>query len=814
VRKAILPVLKISLLFSFLLGLCLGAAAQEELLYQLPPKAIADIVDAPGSPIVIPSPDAKVLLIVEKPALPSIQEVAQPELKLAGLRINPRSNGPAQSRTEYYKKLIFKNLASMKEYPLTNVPAEARIADLEWSPDSKKLAFTVTRPDGIELWIAYAADGKAVRLTNPILNGVMGYGFFQWLSDSRHLVCHTVPANRSPLPVKDMVPRGPVVQSNEGTVAPVQTIQDLLKDKYDEALFTYYATAQLAIVDLEGRSRPIGEPGIIAEVDPSPDGNFILVNSIQRPFSYLVAYSEFPQIYEIWDREGKRVKKIADVPLAEDVPPGNDAVRKGPRDFQWRGDAPATLYWAEAQDGGDPGKAADIRDRIFCLAAPFSGKVQEGPALKYRLRGISWGTGSLALLNQFWWKTRQARVDRFEPDALDKPLEPIFAYSSEDRYADPGRFISRLNLYGRSVLRSDKEGRTLYLSGKGASPEGDRPFIDQYDLPSGKTTRLWRSAAPYYEIFAAFSGPGNDLVLTSREGKKVPPNYFLRNLKTGKLKQVTFFRHPFPALKDVEKRIIRYTRPDGVELSGNLYLPAGYKNADGPLPVLMWAYPQEFKSKAAAGQMNDSPYRFIRISPYSTLLWITQGYAVLDNPTMPIVGEGKQEPNDTYIEQLVASAQAAVDKLVAMGVADRKRVAVGGHSYGAFMTANLLAHSRIFAAGIARSGAYNRTLTPFGFQAEERLLWQAPDTYIKMSPFMFADKVKDPILLIHGQADDNTGTFPIQSERLYHALKGNGATVRLVLLPNEAHGYDARESVMHMLWETYNWLEKYVKKSK
>lgn len=789
-------------------------AAQEELLYQTPPKEIAAIVDAPGNPFVIPSPDGQTLLIVERPALPSIQEVAQPELKLAGLRINPRTNGPTQSRTAYYKKLLFKNLASMKEYPLTGLPAAARISDLDWSLDSGKLAFTVTRPDGIELWIAYSADGKAVKLTGPVLNGAMEYQFFQWLSDSRRLVCNTVPENRQPLPEKDIVPKGPVVQSNEGTAAPVRTFQDLLKDKYDEALFSHYATSQLLLVDLAGKAKPIGEPGIIAAVDPSPDGSYILVNLIKTPFSYLVSYREFPQTYEIWDKEGKLAKKLADIPLAEDVPTGNDAVRKGPRDFQWRSDAPAALYWAEAQDGGDPAKDAEIRDKIFCLEAPFAGKIQEGPALKYRLAGISWGTGSTAMLRHFWWKTRRVRTDLFAPDFPERPVREIFDYSSEDRYADPGRFISMPNRFGRSVLRSGNDGRDLYLTGRGASPEGDRPFIDRFDLPTGKTTRLWRSAAPYYETFAAFVDTQNNVVLTSREGKKVQPNYFLRNLKAGKLKQVTFFKHPFPALKDVEKQIIRYKRPDGVELNGSLYLPVGYKKTDGPLPVLMWAYPQEFKSRAAAGQLSDSPFRFIRISPYSTLLWLTQGYAVFDNPTMPIVGEGQQEPNDTYIEQLVADAQAAVDKLVEMGIADRKRVAIGGHSYGAFMTANLLAHSRLFAAGIARSGAYNRTLTPFGFQAEERLLWQAPDTYIKMSPFMFADKVKDPLLLIHGQADDNSGTFPIQSERFYHALKGNGATARLVLLPNEAHGYAARESVMHLLWETYNWLERYVKRSK
>ena len=794
-----------------LLALCACLAAQEELTYQLPPKAIADIVDAPGNPFVIPSPDAKTLLIIEQPALPSIRDVSQPELKLAGLRINPRTNGPSLSRTTYFKKMAFKSLASPREYPLAGLPADARVSGLEWSPDSARLAFTVTRTDGIELWVASAADGSSVRLTGPVLNGVMEYPFVRWLSDSRHLLCSMVPSDCSPLPEKDIVPKGPVVQSNEGKVAPVWTFQDLLKDKYDETLFSHFATSQLAIVDLEGRAQPIGVPGIIATADPSPDGNFILVNLVQRPFSYLVPYTAFPQAFEVWDREGKRVKRIADIPLAEDVPPGNDAVRKGPRAFTWRSDAPAALFWVEAQDGGDPAKEAEIRDKVFCLAAPFTGQVLEGPALKYRLSHFSWGTGLLAMVNQFWWKTRRVRVELFQPDAPLHPMRNIFDYSSEDRYANPGSFVEISNRYGLPVLRTDPGGRALYLAGRGASPEGDRPFIDRYELASGKATRLWRSTAPYYEVFTRFVEPENRMVLTSREGRKVQPNYFLRDLKTGKLKQVTFFKHPFPALKDVEKQIIRYKRLDGVELSGNLYLPVGYKKTDGPLPVLMWAYPQEFKSRSAAGQLRDSPYRFIRISPYSTVLWVTQGYAVLDNPAMPIVGEGKQEPNDTYIEQLVASAQAAVDKLVEMGVADPKRVAIGGHSYGAFMTANLLAHSRIFAAGIARSGAYNRTLTPFGFQAEERLIWQAPDTYMRMSPFMYAHQVKDPILLIHGQADDNSGTFPIQTERFYHALKGNGATVRMVLLPNEAHGYDARESVMHMLWETWGWLEKFVK---
>lgn len=228
----------------------------------------------------------------------------------------------------------------------------------------------------------------------------------------------------------------------------------------------------------------------------------------------------------------------------------------------------------------------------------------------------------------------------------------------------------------------------------------------------------------------------------------------------------------------------------------------------------MWAYPAEFKSADAAGQVKDSPYKFNRISYWGPQAFLTMGYTVLDNFSVPIVGEGDKEPNDTYIPQLVASAEAAVDEVVRRGVADRNRIAVGGHSYGAFMTANLLTHTRLFKAGIARSGAYNRTLTPFGFQAEERNYWQAPDVYNAMAPFNYADHIKDALLMIHGEQDNNSGTFPIQSERMYAAVKGLGGTARLVLLPNEAHAYRARESIMQMLAEMNNWLETYVKQAK
>ena len=231
---------------------------------------------------------------------------------------------------------------------------------------------------------------------------------------------------------------------------------------------------------------------------------------------------------------------------------------------------------------------------------------------------------------------------------------------------------------------------------------------------------------------------------------------------------------------------LTYKRADGVPLSFELYLLPDY----GPgtrLPTLIWAYPREFNDADTAGQVFGSSKRFTEVTGYSQLFHVLNGFAVLDNASMPVVGD-VDTVNDTYIKQIVDDAKAAIDKAAEMGVTDPARVAVVGHSYGAFMTANLLAHCDLFKAGIAESGAHNRTLTPFGFQSERRTIWQAPDVYIKMSPFMYADKIKTPMLLIHGEADDNDGTFPIQSDRMYQAIRGNGGVARLVFLPFEAHG--------------------------
>jgi dipeptidyl aminopeptidase/acylaminoacyl peptidase len=792
----------------FSLSLLSAPAAAD---YQMPPKAIADLVDAPPTPSVMRDPSNQWMLILERPNLISIEELAQPEFRLAGMRINPRTHGP--SRLSYYTAMKLLSIEGGIEIAVKGLPQDARIRNVRWAPDSKKVAFVITKATGQDLWVADAENGSARKLISDSISSVYGLPF-AWLGDSKTLICKTVPDDMGPAPAAQTVPTGPVIQQTSGREAPARTYQDLLKNPHDQAMFEHLATVQITKVRLTGNRRAIGATGIIRRVQPSPDGRYILVETVHKPFSYLVPASRFPYRVEVWDLDGNLVKQIADLPLAEEIPIAFGAVPTGPRSFGWRSDVPAMLYWVEAQDGGDPKAEAQIRDKVYTLSTPFAADPKPLASLELRYSGITWGNKNLALAYGRRWKDRRMHVWSIDPDSPESDKTLLFDYSWQDRYNVPGSVLTKRLPNGYSVLLMDKRQKMIYLAADGASPEGDRPFIDQFRLANKKKTRLWRCEAPYYETPVDFLNLRKLKLLTRRESINEPANYFLRNLKRNRISQITHFPHPTPQLKDVQKELIRYERADGVKMTATLYLPPGYKAEDGPLPMLMWAYPREFKSAKAAGQVTSSPYRFVRVSGSSPLLWLAAGFAVLDNPTMPIVGEGDDEPNDKYVEQLVASAKAAVDEVVRRGVAERGRIAIGGHSYGAFMTANLLANSDLFSAGIARSGAYNRTLTPFGFQAEERTYWQAPEVYFKMSPFMHANDIDEPILLIHGQMDNNSGTHPMQSERFYNAIKGHGGTARLVMLPHESHGYRARESIMHMLREMTDWLEKYVKDGK
>jgi dipeptidyl aminopeptidase/acylaminoacyl peptidase len=790
--------------------------AQTNLQYQLPPKAIVDIVDALPTPGIALSPAGAAggkrwMLIEHFSGLPTIADLAQPELRLAGLRFNPKTDGPSRGRD--VTSLELQALPSGKATAVAGMPEHAKIRFADWSPDGRRISFVnisdAQQDAGLSLWIVDVETAQARRLPGITLNGIFGAPC-EWLGDSQGLVCRTVPAGRGAAPVRSEVPTGPVVQENLGRVTPGATFEDLLKNPEDEQLFDYYATSQFALVRLDGGSVLMGKAGVFVESTPSPDGKWVLLFERHHPYTYLLPYSAFPERVSAVNLKTGTARQFVDKPLEDNIPNIHDAVAPGPRDYEWRSDAPATVFWAEAGDGGDPRNEAPVRDALFLLDAPFDRAPRKLAELPVRYRRVAWGNDHLALVEELRWKDRKRVILAAAPGAAAAPVK-LFEGSFEDRYHDPGTAVEERNAAGKLVIQMTADGKGIYFRGEGASPEGDKPFLSVMNAANGEEKQLWQSAAPKFEVAAAVLDSRAGTVLIRRESQEQSPNYYLEKIAASSSEQITFFPNPYGTGPLPKKQVLHYKRADGVDLSANLYLPPGYKPADGPLPTLLEAYPTEYKTKAAAGQVSGSPYQFAFLNWGSPVPFVTEGYAVLESASIPIIGEGKSEPNDTYVEQLVASAKAAIDEGVRLGVVDRNRVAVMGHSYGAFMTANLLAHSDLFKAGIARSGAYNRTLTPFGFQNEERTYWQAPEVYYKMSPFSFADKIKTPILLIHGEADNNSGTFPIQSERLFSALKGHGATVRFVLLPLEAHGYAGRESVLHMFWEMNNWLNTYVK---
>lgn len=802
------------LLLFFAVTLC-PVGAQISLKYQEPPKTMIDLVDARLTPSVEVSPgdgqNSRWLLIEAISALPSIADLAQPELRLAGLRFNPKTNGPSRGR--YVTALSLKALPDGAEKSVEGLPAGAKIRFVSWAPDARHVSFVnvsdAPADAGLTLWIVDVASAQARHVPGLKLNGIFGRPC-EWLADSRSLICKAVPKGRGAAPTRNEVPTGPVIQENLGRVTPGPTFEDLLKNPEDEAIFDNHATSQVVLVDLDGKTATVGKPGVIESASASPDGRYALLDERHHPYSYLLPFQMFPERMSVIDLKSGNSKQLADKPLEDTVQNIHDAVPTGPREFDWRSDAPATVFWVEAADGGNPKVEAPVRDRLFALDAPFQGSPRQFAELPLRFSSVKWGNGRVAIVEEERWKDRKRIMLAVSP-AAPGPEVKLFEGSFEDHYHDPGRPFEVMNGAGKLVVRTTPDGNGMYLHSEGASPEGDQPFVSLMSLANGEMKRLWQSAPPFLERPMAVVDTAAPAILIERESPDANPNYYLKNIAKNSLEQVTRFPNPYGNSALPKKQVLKYKRADGVELSANLYLPPGYKTGDGPLPTLMEAYPTEYKTKAAAGQISGSPYAFPFLSWGSPVPFTTQGYAVLENATIPIVGEGQAEPNDTYVEQLVASAKAAIDEGARLGVVDRNRVAVMGHSYGAFMTANLLAHSDLFKAGIARSGAYNRTLTPFGFQNEDRTYWQAPEIYYKMSPFSYADKIKTPILLIHGEADNNTGTFPIQSERLFSAIKGQGGTVRFVLLPLESHGYTGRESVLHMFWEMNNWLNTYVK---
>ena len=800
-------------LLTFLfIGISFSAiTAQENVTYQKPSKEILELADYQRAPTVNMDSKKEYMLLSYRNTYKTLDDLNQEEMRLGGLRINPITN--ISSSVTYTNNLKLRKVKDKNEIQVKGLPENARITNVSWSPNEKKIAFTNTTNFGVELWIIDVITATANKITSDNLNANLGNPF-NWMNDNQTLLVKVLPKNRKPLiDEKKNVPKGPTVSIADGSKSQNRTYQDLLKNKTDEANFESLVNSELYKISISGKAELFKTADIYAGESFSPDGKYLMLTTIQKPFSYIVPLSRFPQKSVVYDVSGKEIKLVNEVPLTEIMPKGFSSVRKGKRSMLWRSDQPATLFYVEALDEGDQAKEVALRDEIFIWEAPFNNDATSFFKTKQRFAGIMWGNENNTIVYDSWYDTRNTKTYLVNPSNLTAETKIISDRNSQDIYSDPGNFETKKNEFNRYVLAIENDN--AYLIGNGFTKNGQFPFIDEFNLKTKKTKRLYTSTyTNKKEDLLSVEDFKKGEVLVLIQSKNEYPNYFMRNIKSkNKLTQITAFTNPFESIKNVYKEVIKYKRKDGVELSGTLYLPANYDRTakKEKLPLLIWAYPAEFKDKNSAGQNDKNPNEFTFPSYGSFVYWVTKGYAVLDDASFPIIGEDKTEPNDTFIPQLVSNAEAAIDAVDNLGFINRKKVAVGGHSYGAFMTANLLTHSNLFACGIARSGAYNRTLTPFGFQSEQRNFWDVPEIYAGMSPFNTADKMKTPLLLVHGDADNNPGTFTLQSERYFQALKGLGAPVRLVLLPKEAHGYAAKDNILHLLWEQDQFLEKYLK---
>ena len=790
--------------------------------YKQPPEPLLGVIRAPLNPSPTIDPTGKTLLLITQPQYPGIERVAEPYLKLAGVRVEPR-NGARHDRSNGYgirtclEGFSLLSVEGGKQTPVV-LPAGACPSGPSWSPDGRQFAFANTTDAGTELWVADVASGAVRRIDGVALNTVLG-AELQWLGARNALLIKRVPDGRGPEPKKAAVPPGPEIKEAIAGKGESSTYEarDTLSGPEDEALFDYYARAQLAVVEVAtGKVRDVGAPAVYTSVSGAPDGRHVRVHTLQRPYSYVTTYARFAQDVAVLDVDSGKLTAIARLPVADRVPV--QGVPTGPRSFSWRANQPATLVWAEALDGGDWKVEVPARDKLMTLAAPFTGKPRQFAQLAQRYAGLAWFEhGSQALSyeydnNRNWQTTRLIDADKPGSGRV------LWDLSSDERYADPGSPDFRVLANGAAVL-NEKDG-ALFLSGDGASPAGDRPFFDRYELATGNTERLFRSPATALERVIGFAGDDTGKLLTWHQSPMDPPNLYLRALgapvasaaageavMTSTATPITQFADPTPLVRQIKKRLVNYTRNDGVALSFTLYTPPGYQEGT-QVPAVLYAYPMDYADPSKAGQVSGSEQTFTRLANYRLLLMA--GYAIIDNAAFPIVGDPKNA-YDTYLEQLVANAQAAVDKAVALGVVDRQRIGVTGHSHGALMTANLLAHTDLFRAGVASSGGYNKTLTPFGFQSERRSFWVAPKAYDEASAFFHADKINEPLLIVHGNDDANPGTEPTQSPRLFQAIRGNGGTARLVMLPFEPHWYTARESNEHFVTEMLEWFDRYVK---
>ena len=793
--------------------------------YDQPPKYILDVMRAPSPPNPSVNPANDTMLLVSTQDYPPMSRVATPFLKLAGARIEPANHskhdtpggyGIAPCGRDYELVRIAVGTRTPVQLPPGACPDRP-----SWSADGKRFAFANVTATSVELWIGDAKTGKTSKVPGVALNPMFGEEM-QWMPDQKSLLVKLVPKNLGAPPANSVGPTGPSIQETSGEKGQSSTYEnrDTLNNKHDEDVFDYYAVSQLALVDASSMAiTTLGKSANYDSLDPAPDGRNVLVSVIHKPYSYVTTYDRFPKEIQIWnvsDRAKISTHTIASLPLADRVP--IHGVPVGPRGFNWRQTDPATLVWAEALDGGDWNVKVPARDKLMMQKAPFTTPAAELLRTEQRFAGVTWAEkANVTLLTEYDNNRHWVKSFIIDVDSPQTKPRLLWDLSTDEKYGNPGSPVRKQLPNGAVVLR--QEGDAIFMAGTGASPEGDRPFLDKLDLVTLKSERLFRSDNASFERFLSFTGSDSRKFLTWHQSAMDPPNAYTRTLGaattaatgeaafTSTRTALTHMADPAPAVRAIKKRLVKYKRDDGLDLSFTLYTPPDYKEGTR-VPTILYAYPLDYADASKAGQVTGSQATFTRLRQYRLLL--LAGYAIIDNAAFPIVGDPKKA-YDTYTPQLVADAKAAVDEAVRLGVADPNRIGVTGHSHGALMTVNLLTHSDLFRAGVATSGSYNKTLTPFGFQSERRSVWEAPDVYQKVSPFFYADKIKTPVLIMHGADDANPGTTPLQASKLYEAIRGNGGTTRLVMLPHEPHWYAAAESNEQMVYEMLRWFDKYVK---
>ena len=772
--------------------------------YMSPNEKISQLINAAPLPVVKFTPDAEKMIIFDWKATTTLQQLSKPELKLAGLRFNPQNY--AQSRVILCNNIKITYINDQKTKQVSGMPTNPQIRSYQFSPDNKYLIFSNITDSNVEIWIIDLNSAKAKKIASNV-NDIFAIVPFDWHS-SNNEIFYLKAVNINSNPPQKNTQLKPIIEETNGKKDAITTYQDLLKNTEDEEIFNHYAKSQIIKLDVSTlKETPIGQPGIISNFSASPDGKYLLITTLKQPYSYNVPYQQFSHKIEVLnvDNPNETPETIAMNNLNER---SVNTVQSGVRNAAWRSDHAHDVFWVKTLDNGKINSQSELKDAIICY------EIGKSPiriaSLKNRFEDIKWLNDTFAIITECNKMSKTYTVTKINPRKNNPSPDTIFSYNKEDRYNFPATF-STVYKNGKQILLSDSQAQLLYLTGDGATPEGDQPFLRSYNIKTKQINELWRSQPPQYSTCEAYY-PDKQIAILKTESKVQYPNYHLTMLQNGKSIQISNFENPYKILDEIKSETITYKRSDGVTLNATLHLPKDFQpGISKPIPAIIWAYPVEYKNEQTASQTTGSPYKFLSLNNLSPMLFALEGYAVLDKTAFPIISQDNKPANDTYIEQLILNAQAAINLLIEKKIADKNKIAIGGHSYGAFMAANLLANTNLFAAGIARSGAYNRTLTPFGFQNETRTLWEAPDVYLKMSPFMLADKIKTPMLLIHGMEDNNPGTYTMQSERLYAAIKSNGGTAKLVLLPKESHTYQAKESILHVNWECINWLNKYLK---